>query len=1229
MLAKYESINFIGGLVALLLGVSGQLLLKSNQPASAIILYLLAVGLLVVAMRKLPGPDLVLATFQPRERGKWYWWGYITGGLVIVSAGLAFWMFTTSIPPIYPWLLHLASTALLLFASAWLDGGKQKGDGEKTAWSWLEIGILLAIFAIAAFMRLYRFDQIPFGTWYDEADNGLSALKILTETGYLPVYVESTNLPAHLLYLIALSFRILGVSTLSIRAVSVIFGLATVAAALLTGQELFNRKMGFVLAFLLAVSRWDINWSRIGMHGVTVPFFELLTVGLILRALKRQRLLDYSLAGLAIGFGLCFYVPLRLFPLVIGLFFLVLWSVRHDFFRLSWRGILLIGLGAIIASIPVTQFAIQNPDAFLNRMRTTSIFEGKTSQEAWSSIAVTTREHLLMFNYHGDNNGRHNLAGEPMLDSVSGTLMVLGLGLSLWRIRQPGSFLLVAWLFLMLAPGIFALDFESPQSLRAIGSLPAAYLLAAVPIDALWKEWDKFTGNGQPLIFTIPLILVLGTAGYLNYQIYFDRQANTFDSWFVFSTPETITGRLMAELGDQVDFYISSFYYHVPTISFLAPKVEDYHKIEPHETLPIRLDGKKGVVMIVDGDRRPFYLQAKSYYPNAEFKEYSAPDGTIVLYGIFLKPADILATQGLTASYFPGANWSEKPSQVRNETNFSFDWRDGDPLTFPFGVQWQGILFANTFGLYRLTLHSPAAIDLTIDGSQITLEGDGGGEQTAEVVLAKGNHSLKLRTQAQAGHFELDWQPPSEAEGPIPLSALLLPGITNHGLLGSYYANGNWQAPPAYTQIDPWIHFYFHNPPLPRPYTVEWVGNIDIAKGGLYTFGLESIDESALYIDGEQVISDLRLNQYQEAQIELTQGFHAIRLRFTDRTSATHINIYWTPPGSDREIIPTDVLYPPEGDQALLDPQSWGNNLTNPPNPSTGPVGPGEPADMPVIEAKLLWRTGECGSGDGQFQTPHGISADPAGNIWVADTGNQRIVELNPEGKFVRSFGHSGNSVGKFTSPFDLVVETDGNLVVLDPENLAVLQRFTRKGEFQAALGSNLATYAPRGLGIDAAGNIYIADTGGDRILRISPAGELLQQWGTGESGLDFGQPVGVAAAPDGAIYIVEAVKGLVWKLLSDGKFSSWPAVSISDTLEGPHIGVGNQLIYITDPEDKRVVIYTPDGQPAGQIRARDQDAELFSKPVGITVAPAGILVVSDSALCQVLAFKLPEELLK
>ena len=268
------------------------------------------------------------------------------------------------------------------------------------------------------------------------------------------------QLPAYLIYLIALSFRIFGTTTLAIRMVSVAFGLGTVAAGYFVGNELFDRRTGLVLAFMLAVSRWDINWSRIGMDGITVPFFELMTMGFILRALRRKRLLDYTLAGLSLGFGLCFYVSFRLFPVIIGLFLVVLWLSRHDLVRSSWGGFLLLILGAFIAAMPVIQFAIMQPDAFWGRVRDISIFHGRTTLEAVSSITKTTSEHILMFNYQGDRNGRHNLPDAPMLDPISGCLLVLGVGLSLRRIRQPGSFLLLAWLFLMLAPGIFSLDFE-------------------------------------------------------------------------------------------------------------------------------------------------------------------------------------------------------------------------------------------------------------------------------------------------------------------------------------------------------------------------------------------------------------------------------------------------------------------------------------------------------------------------------------------------------------------------------------------------------------------------------------------------------------------------------------------------------------------------------------------------------------------------------------------------
>jgi 4-amino-4-deoxy-L-arabinose transferase-like glycosyltransferase/DNA-binding beta-propeller fold protein YncE len=1230
MIKRLSSLSFFFGLAALIAGGTGQFLLEAGHIQAAIILFILAVGLGILTFRKQAGPHVVLSADESAQNKSWPVGAYMVGGLAILFSALGFYLFATPVPSIYPWLLHLASIGLLVLCGVWIDRSKPQGENDQSLpWKWPEIGSFIAILGIAAFLRLYRLDQIPFGTWYDEASGGLFALNILNHPGYLPIFSDTAQLPAHLYYLVALSFKIFGESTYALRLVSVSFGLATVAAAYFAGKELFDRRMGLVVAFLLATSRWDINWSRIGMHGVTVPFFELLTIGLILRSLRRQRLLDFALAGMTLGFGLCFYFSFRFFPVVICFFLGALWLTRHDLVRSSWRGFLILILGAVIAAMPVVQFAITQPEAFWGRIQTTSILQGKTIQEAIKSVALTTQQHLLMFNYQGDRNGRHNLSGAPMVDPIAGSLLVLGTAVSLVRLRRPASLLLVVWLFFMLAPGIFSLDFEAPQSYRSIGSLPAVYLLAAVPIQALWQEWDKRKAdktayevkqpNYREAFFAIPLVVGLAVIGYYNYHIYFDLQSKSFDSWSVFSTPETIVGNIMRQMGNNVNFYVSSLYYQTPTVNFLAPDVTSYHPIQPHETLPVVLDEKKGVVFFVDADRKPFYQQAQQYYPHAIFQEFKGPQGQIILYEIYLKPSDIEASEGLVASYYQNANWSGTPDLVRNEANFSFDWSDGNPAAFPFSVEWKGILFAPVYGSYHLVAHAPSPITIYLDEVQVILTGSG--EQSAVIELAKGNHTIRIRSVGQKGHFDLLWQPPSGKLSPIPLSSLLLPPITNNGLVGSYYANGNWQDPPAYVEIDPWIHYYFHNPPLTRPYTVEWIGKIKIANAGQYHFGLESIDESSLYIDNQQIINDQSPNQYVEQVVDLPAGFHLFRLRFADRTGSTHINIYWSPPGSEQAIIPSDVLFPLQAGEKVINTLTVVKATQAQPNGATS--NPLKPVELTEISGQLLWETGSCGSGQGQFQSPHGITVDPQGNIWVADTGNQRVVGMNASGKFFKTFGQNGGGKGQFLQPYDLIVEPDGNLVVLDSGSQNFLQRFSQSGEFLASFGSTLGVYSPRGLGIDRAGNIYIADTGNARLAKISPSGDLLAEWKSEAGKLAFNQLVSVAVAANGSLYVVDP-DGEIWNLPPDGKYENWPAVTAIDTATGSHAGISsNNIIYVTDPEKQMVLSFNTDGKLTGQLSSLKENQALFSKPVGLAIGSDNTLFVSDNVACRILAFKL------
>ena len=108
------------------------------------------------------------------------------------------------------------------------------------------------------------------------------------------------------------------------------------------------------------------------------------------------------------------------------------------------------------------------------------------------------------------------------------------------------------------------------------------------------------------------------------------------------------------------------------------------------------------------------------------------------------------------------------------------------------------------------------------------------------------------------------------------------------------------------------------------------------------------------------------------------------------------------------------------------------------------------------------------------------------GDVLVADTGNQRIVRLDAQGQVISAWGQAGEGPDQFQEPVDLVVEPAGTVLVLDAVNQRLL-RFSPDGQFQTTFGAELTFYRPRGLGIDAAGQLAVADTGGVRIMRLRP----------------------------------------------------------------------------------------------------------------------------------------------
>jgi DNA-binding beta-propeller fold protein YncE len=135
---------------------------------------------------------------------------------------------------------------------------------------------------------------------------------------------------------------------------------------------------------------------------------------------------------------------------------------------------------------------------------------------------------------------------------------------------------------------------------------------------------------------------------------------------------------------------------------------------------------------------------------------------------------------------------------------------------------------------------------------------------------------------------------------------------------------------------------------------------------------------------------------------------------------------------------------------------------------------------------------GRAGAGQGDFEHPAAVAVDNFGDAFVADTGNDRIVELSPTGQVLTEWGARGTGDGDFRSPTGIALDAGGNVYVLDGENNRV-EVFTAGGRFLEKWGLRGVGPGyfsqPSAIALDCAGDVYVADTDNNRIERFEMAG--------------------------------------------------------------------------------------------------------------------------------------------
>jgi DNA-binding beta-propeller fold protein YncE len=147
---------------------------------------------------------------------------------------------------------------------------------------------------------------------------------------------------------------------------------------------------------------------------------------------------------------------------------------------------------------------------------------------------------------------------------------------------------------------------------------------------------------------------------------------------------------------------------------------------------------------------------------------------------------------------------------------------------------------------------------------------------------------------------------------------------------------------------------------------------------------------------------------------------------------------------------------------------------------------------------------GGAGQGDGQFQEPWGVAVAPNGNVYVADTWNHRIQYFDASGKFLGKWGRLGDAKGRtdadpgvFWGPRSIAIDPAGDVYVTDTGNKRV-QVFGLDGSFKRMFGGE--GNAPGqfkeqvGIALDPQGNVWVADTWNSRLQKLSASGAALTQ---------------------------------------------------------------------------------------------------------------------------------------
>jgi DNA-binding beta-propeller fold protein YncE len=185
------------------------------------------------------------------------------------------------------------------------------------------------------------------------------------------------------------------------------------------------------------------------------------------------------------------------------------------------------------------------------------------------------------------------------------------------------------------------------------------------------------------------------------------------------------------------------------------------------------------------------------------------------------------------------------------------------------------------------------------------------------------------------------------------------------------------------------------------------------------------------------------------------------------------------------------------------------------------------------------------------------------------------------------------------------------------PAGAAVLAPADRAEPLLAATGGpGPVGPAPSNVAVDDEGDVYVTDYAGDRVLKFSPDGAVLGEWGGHGAGPgQFSGPFGVTLDQRNAIYVVDQLNGRIQKFSPEGVFlAAWGGAGAAGGQLRTPFGAASvpRGVYVADFGNDRVLLFAHDGRLVRRWGGRGGGAGQFTRPAAVAVDPEGNVYVSD-----------------